>query len=300
MPLLRLSILLAIALVVLWMTGCMERLFYHPTRGSTPPPTEWPDAEGVHFNSADGTTLFGWFIPARSAAIGGNAATIIHVHGNAGNIESHIWFTEYLPDAGFNLFVFDYRGYGQSEGSARDRGDLIADTEAALDAMLARGDVDPNRIGVYGQSLGGSIALNVMADRSEIGAAVIESAFTGWRAIAADALGGGPVARGLAAICIPAGHRAIEAIARIDRPILILHGTQDSVIPVHHGRELARAAPNAELIELAGGDHNTLRSTHPRMERRVIEFFRDHLGESPPADKTMKDPGGAADESEQP
>jgi pimeloyl-ACP methyl ester carboxylesterase len=166
--------------------------------------------------------------------------------------------------------------------------------------MLARGDVDPERIGLYGQSLGGSIALNVMADRSEIGAAVIESAFTGWRAIAADALGGGLIGQGLAAICIPEGHRAVDALATIDRPILILHGTQDSVIPVHHGRELAAAAPNAELIELTGGDHNTLRATHPRIEQLVIGFFRTHLVESPAADEPMQNPGGEAGGSVQP
>src|SRR5262245_20500306 len=166
----RLACLLLIAGFVLWISGCMERMFYHPTRGLTPVPAELPGGEGVWFTSADRTRLFGWFIPAApresgtSGALGASVPTILHVHGNAGNIESHSWFTEYLPAAGFNVFIFDYRGYGQSEGHARRRGPLIEDTHAALDYLLTRDDIDPHRIGMYGQSLGGSIGLNVMAE----------------------------------------------------------------------------------------------------------------------------------------
>src|SRR2546426_10629040 len=145
----------------LWLTGCMERLFYYPERGPTPPPRNFLGAESVWFASRDGTRLHGWFMPAQWGE-SKNAPTILHAHGNAGNITSHIWFTEYLPKAGFNLFIFDYRGYGQSEGAARSRKPLIEDTHAALDAILARKDIDAARIGMYGQSLGGSIGLNVM------------------------------------------------------------------------------------------------------------------------------------------
>ncbi|MHC4992168.1 MAG: alpha/beta hydrolase [Planctomycetota bacterium] len=167
-------------------TGCMERLFFYPTRGPTP---VRPGTEPVRMTSADGTPLFGWFVPSRSDRVD-RAPTILHVHGNAGNIESHFWFTEYLPAAGFNLFIFDFRGYGESGGHARRRRPLIKDTHAALDALLARDDVDPARIGLYGQSLGGAIGLSVMAERPEIAAAVIESAFASWRDMAANALGG--------------------------------------------------------------------------------------------------------------
>ncbi|MHC5023572.1 MAG: alpha/beta hydrolase [Planctomycetota bacterium] len=277
----RWAVILAILVVFLRMGGCMESLFYVPTRGPTTPPAKY-GAEPLWFDSADGTRLHGWFIPAAAVVTDGlPPATILHVHGNAGNIESHVWFTEYLPAAGFNLLVFDYRGYGQSEGRARRRHQLIADTHAALDALLARPDVDPLRIGMYGQSLGGSIGLNVMADRPEIRAAVIESAFDSWRTIAANAIGGsspGPVSRAVATICIPDGDRPADAIARIDRPLLLLHGTADHIIPIAHSRRLAAAAAGpVELVELPGGDHNTLRSTHLEVDGLVIEFFQDHL-----------------------
>jgi dipeptidyl aminopeptidase/acylaminoacyl peptidase len=245
--------------------------------------------------------LHGWFIPAQSQTLHGRdaratdptsilAPTVLHVHGNAGNIAHHIGFTDYLPAAGFNLFIFDYRGYGQSEGKATSRGPLIADTNAALDALLARADIDPQRIAIYGQSLGGSIALNVMAERPEVRAAVIESAFTSWRDIAANAVGGknpNIIFRSLAAVLIPDTHRADDAIAKIKRPLLLLHGDADSIIPVEHSRKLAAAAGTdsdghiwATLVELSGGDHNTLRDTHPEVESIVIDFLRERLGKN--------------------
>ena len=79
-------------------------------------------------------------------------------------------------------------------------------------------------------------------------------------------------------ILIKDGDRPDEAIARIRRPILILHGTADSIIPVSHGRRLAEASGgHAELIELAGGDHNSLRFTHPEADEMMIDFFHQHL-----------------------
>ncbi len=276
----RWFVVTAVIIVPLWATGCMERLFYHPTRAQTVPPPELADAESVWFASGDGTRLHGWLIPAADGTPPERAATVLQVHGNAGNIESHVWFTEYLPAAGFNLFIFDFRGYGRSEGAARRRGPLIADTNAALDMLLARPDIDAARIGMYAQSLGGAIGLSVMADRAELRSGLIMSSFSSWRDIAAAAVGGDPpgmVSRLLARILIRDHDRPDEAIARIDRPILIIHGTDDDIIPASHGRRLAKAGPTAELMEIAGGDHNGLRTSHPQIDRYVIEFFRRTL-----------------------
>jgi dipeptidyl aminopeptidase/acylaminoacyl peptidase len=273
---------LAITLVaVVSASGCMEQFFYYPSQGPTTPPPYLAGVESVWFESGDGTRLHGWFIPASGSALVERIPTILHTHGNAGNIETHVGFTEYLPAAGFNLFVFDYRGYGQSQGRARRREALIADSEAALDALLERSDVNPQRVGLYGQSLGGAIGLNLMARRPEVRAAVIESGFASWRQMAASAVGGDPpgaVSRFLAKLLISDGHRPEDAVARIDRPILLIHGTADSVIPVSHSRRLAAAGTTTELVEIAGGDHNTLRWTNPEIEKLTIDFFREHLG----------------------
>lgn len=266
---------------VLAVSGCMERLFYHPTAEPTPAPRTIPGAEKVTFTSADGTSLAGWFIPARGPAAHGPGPAILHAHGNAGNIRDHVYFTEYLPPAGFHLFIFDYRGYGESAGSAARRNDLIADTAAALDALIARPEVDPARVGLYGQSLGGSIGIHVAAERPEIKAAVLESAFTSWQDAAASAVGGGEpgwIARFLAWVLIRDHRRADEALERFQRPALLLHGTADTIVPVTHGRRLKETGgSHTVLIEFEGGEHNTLRDTHPEMEQAVIDFFREHL-----------------------
>ncbi len=278
----RICILLLTILVILWATGCMERLFYHPTSGTTPPPGDHPGVESIRFSSSDATNLSGWFIPAwPDAARTDPPPTILHIHGNAGNIESHIWFTEYLPPNGFNLFIFDFRGYGESEGRAIRREDLIADTHAALDILLVRSDVDPDRIGLYAQSLGGAIGLNLMADRPEIAVGVIESSFTSWREIAASVVGGdqpGWFARLLASVLIPDHHRPIDAISRIDRPLLLLQGTDDEIVPFSHGKRLAEASVDHSTFHgLTGGRHNSLRASHPEIETLIINFFQQHL-----------------------
>ena len=270
-------LLVAAAVVaVLGIAGLMERLFFVPDGGPTPAP---PGAEAVDFVSGDGTMLHGWFLPA--VGDGPARGTILHTHGNAGNIASHLGFTGYLPAAGFNLFIFDYRGYGQSAGRPTRRGSLIMDTHAALDTLLARPDVDADRIGLYAQSLGGAIGLAVMADRPEIRAAAIDSAFCDWQAVAAEAVGGddpGLFARALAAILIRRGDPPLEAARRIDRPLLVLHGTDDTIVRAHHGRDIAEAAPRGALVLLDGGQHNSLLETHPEVAGLVVEFFEEQLG----------------------
>lgn len=269
-------------------SGCMERLFYLPTREATPAPT-WlsPGAEVVRFESSDGTRLTGWWVPAHGVDSRG-AATVLHVHGNAGSMEGHVAFVDHLPGAGFNVFLFDYRGYGESEGTPRSRGPLVEDAKAALQTLRAREDIDTSRIALYGVSLGGAIAVLVAADDvasgGDLRALVLESPFASWRDVAASALGGDPPAfwaRWLAALLIkdrtPGLTTPVEAIAGIDCPILILHGDADGIVPISHGRRLAAAAPRATLIEFPGGDHNTLQSTHPEARVRMIEFLRDAL-----------------------
>lgn len=261
----------------------MERLFYYPERAATPPPS---GVDGAWFESADGTRLFGWWIPAEGwSGAATPAPTIIHVHGNAGNILSHVWFSDHLPPAGFNVFIFDYRGYGQSEGRARSRDALIADTVAAIDVVLKRPDVDPNRVGLYGHSLGGAIALNAIVERPRIQAAVLESPFASWREVAANAIGGDPpnvFGRLLAGILISDRARADAAIRHIDRPILILHGTGDTIVPLSHARRLAEiGGERVELIILQGGEHNSLKDTHPETAAAMVEFFRRQLQPGP-------------------
>jgi len=290
----RWTLLAAVVMLMLRVSGCAERLFYHPIREATPAPTGAPGSRVVRFESADGTKLCGWFVPASSAPsapalndaerVGNGAPSLFFVHGNAGNMNWHYGFVEELPRLGFNLFLFDYRGYGESEGSAWSRGPLIDDTRAAFEAMLEQQEVDASRVGMFAQSLGAALALNAIRDSDPVRVAVLESPFASWRLAAATAIGGnspGPIARGLSAALIADDRRPDEAIRSLRFPVLVIHGDADRIVPVVHGRLLRDAASDrVTLVEFAGGDHNTLRDTHPEATRRMIEFLRRHLAES--------------------
>lgn len=269
----------ALLLAALLLLNPLERLFFLPTSGPTPAQRGPAGTRSLRFESGDGTRLHAWFIPARGpyAALPGPA--VLHLHGNAGNILSHAWFSEHLPPAGFHTLVLDYRGYGESGGSAVRREDLLADAHAAFEVLLEQPEVDPQRIAIFGQSLGGAIAVPLAAMELRIAAVVLESPFDSWRRIAANALGGDPAllpAR-LVATAIRDTLAPRDLIGRIDRPILIYHGDRDSIVPVSHARTLAAANDRVELVELPGGDHNSLRDSHPAIDRIVVEFLRRSL-----------------------
>ena len=140
----------------------------------------------MHFKAGDGTRLHGWFLPAAGRALG----TILFLHGNAENVSTHIMSVRWLPARGFNVFLLDYRGYGASAGVPTQAG-VQDDVDSALRTLLARPDVDPDRVVVFGQSLGGAIAvLSRGAFRlpQHIRALVVESAFASYRQIAREKL----------------------------------------------------------------------------------------------------------------
>lgn len=120
-------------------SGCASKYFYYPTSTVHQTPAQHRlKYEDVTFRSKDGTKLNGWFLPAPGKPIG----TVIHFHGNAQNMTAHFSFVDWIPREGFNLFVFDYRGYGESGGSPSRLG-LYEDALAAIDYVKSRADVDP-------------------------------------------------------------------------------------------------------------------------------------------------------------
>lgn len=241
------------ALPLFLLGGCVQSMFYYPDRVRY----ETPDAlglryENVRFTSADGTRLSGWFIPAAGRADPKAAkGTVVHFHGNAQNMSSHWRFVAWLPAQDYNVFVFDYRGYGESDGEPEPRG-VFEDSNAALDHVRARADVDASRLFVFGQSLGGTNAIAAVGsgNRAGVKAVAIESTFYSYRSIANDKLPGA----GLLVRDDYAASKFVAAIAPI--PLLLIHGTADAVIPHHHSqRLLADAKEPKQLLEVPGAGH---------------------------------------------
>ncbi|HZX30394.1 MAG TPA: alpha/beta hydrolase [Rhodocyclaceae bacterium] len=279
MPALRRLATAALVAGTLALGGCIEWLyFYNPSQLSYATPEERGlRYEEVNFSSSDGTRLYGWFIPARGKRHG----TIAYFHGNTKNISGHLRYVEWLPDRGYDVFLFDYRGYGRSAGSPDPRG-VHDDCVAALAYLRSRADVDQERLAVFGQSLGGNYALSALADvrRQGIRAAVIEGAFASHREIAMDKIAGYPLPEGarswLVDTLIDDRFDALGALKRIDGiPLLLIHGTQDNVVPYRHAQLLYAAAHGRrQLWTVEGGRHlDTFVYRQDPWRRKLVEYL---------------------------
>jgi len=265
---------LVLCTLPLMLAGCVQSMFYYPDSVRY----ETPDVlglryENVQFESADGTRLSGWFLPAENRADPKEAkGTVVHFHGNAQNMSAHWRFVAWLPKQDYNVFVFDYRGYGQSEGKPEPKG-VFEDSNAALNHVRSRSDVDPTRLFVFGQSLGGTNAIAVVGagNRAGVKAAAIESTFYSYSAIANDKLQGA----GLLVSDDYAASKYVAAVSPI--PLLFIHGTADQVIPLAHSKRLmADAREPRRLVEVPGAGHlepmTALRFGHA-YRKALTEFF---------------------------
>lgn len=283
-PAVRLGLLLGVVAVVLMIasvTGVGERLFYYPDRGAFTTPT---GVEDVAFRS-EGRTLHGFFIQAHRTGAEPQPV-IVFCHGNAGSVPRHLEFAEFLAASGCHVFLFDYRGYGRSGKGPLRRDGLIADTRAAIDAMVVRDDVDASAgVGIAGMSLGGTIGLAAAAEDDRVSAVCSVATFSRWPDIAGDHAG--PIGRWL----IKPGRDAVDSAARLgDRPLLLVHGTGDGIVPYRHGpiiRSAAEAAGVTATLETIDGAGHIDWVDHRSAREKMIAFFRDHLaakaaGAAPP------------------
>ncbi len=250
--------LLALGFLFASLIGCSNAFFF-PYRPHVQTPNQLGLAyEDIYFDANDGTRLHGWWLPAQGQAAG----TILFLHGNAENISTHIMSVRWLPARQFNVFLLDYRGYGASGGEPTLEG-MQDDVDSALRTLLTRTDVDPNRIVIFGQSLGGSIAIYNVAHspyRQHIRAVVVESAFASYRQITREKLASfwltwpfqWPLSWTVSDDYNPSA--AVAGISPI--PLLIIHGDQDPIVPVNHAKRLFELAREPkQLWIVSGGGH---------------------------------------------
>ena len=265
-------------LIVYLLSACNSLIFQPEKKHYLEPAQINIEARDVYFKTSDGLNLHGWFLPAKKQA----HATILFLHGNAQNISTHIASVFWLPNAGFNVFIFDYRGYGYSEGKPSIEG-LIIDFNAALDSLQSMDEVDTDKIFIFGQSLGAAISLQGLAQyklRKNIKGIIVEGAFTSYRTISREALSGfwltwpfqWPLSYAITDCCRP-----IDAISNIGIPVLIIHSKADQIIPVHHALDLyAAASPPKELWLFEGYSH--IQIFNNRKNRvRLIKYLDANL-----------------------
>ena len=262
------------------LVGCAQNLFYYPDQVLYGTPTQAGLAfEQVRFESGDGTQLTGWMIPALGVPSPRAAkGTVVHFHGNAQNMSAHWEYAGWLARRGFNVFVFDYRGYGASAGSPAPKG-VYEDSLAALRYVSRRDDIDATRLLVFGQSLGGTQAILAVtglsgAERRAVRAVAVEATFLSYSSIAGEKVRG-------AGLLMNDAYSADRFIAQLEpTPLLLIHGTRDEVIPHSHSERLhalARAPKTLVLVE--GGGH--IEAMTPRFgatyRDRLVRFFEDAL-----------------------
>ncbi|HEX8190823.1 MAG TPA: alpha/beta fold hydrolase [Pyrinomonadaceae bacterium] len=249
---------LVIALIGLPVGFFMLRRFeasviFHPERAAVGGVWRAPrGAEEVWFKNAEGLKLYGWLFhsSARPAR-----ATVLYAHGNGGNVSYCGWVGEELAARGFDVLLFDYRGYGRSGGEAAGEGGLYADAEAAYDFLTKERGVHAGQIALYGQSLGTAAVADVAA-RRECGALVLESGLSSAADMAAVVMPWLPrFVRGLTKNKLD----TVSKLPRVRCPVLVVHGDRDEIIPVSQGRRLFEAAPGPKrLIIIEGAGHNDL------------------------------------------
>ncbi len=237
------------------LTSCStSQLFYYPYKEITKTPdTSRVGYEEVSFKASDSCKLHGWFIkPKKDTAV---IATVLFFHGNAGNMGYQFGFLMPLVKAGFQCLVFDYEGFGRSEGKPSQE-KVLDDGKAALDYIRSRKDVKGTKLILYGQSLGGNLAPVVASQKKGmIDALIIEGAFTnhkkiagniGWRKFLIPAFFTRPF--------IPTRYNSIDCIGNIDVPVLVIHSTEDRVCPCFMGKQLYEKAKSPkEFWEIKGG-----------------------------------------------
>ena len=231
-------------------------------------------AESVWFNSADGTRLNGWFFESQS---GPETATIIFFHGNGGNIGNVGWLGQLFAKRGFDVLLFDYRGYGASDGVAANEADLYADGDAAVAFVRNVKGSNPDRIVLYGQSLGTAIVSDV-ASRGVFGAVVLESGFSSASSVAASSL---PWLPGFLHFLGKNRFESARKLTNVKSPILITHGDPDATIPTEESQLLfASANEPKKLLIFRGAGHNVFGNLREPYLSQVEEFIRESLLEA--------------------
>ena len=250
----RLLALVALATVA---AGCREsmegRFIYYPSRTLGADPSSVGLAfRDVAFAAADGVSLHGWLIPGRAPT------TLLYSHGNAGNIADRLAIARLLADQlGVGLFMYDYRGYGQSAGAPSEAG-LVRDALGARAALLREGVAAEHTV-YFGRSLGAAVTVD-LALAHPPRAVVLEAPFVSVRALANTVLPG-------AGYLFRTRWDSLSKIRRLRAPLLVLHGDADEVVPYAQGRALFAAAPEPKtFFTIRGGRHYD-------MEARWSEYW---------------------------
>ena len=249
-----------------------KSMVFAPTRF---PEGNWKPAglafEDAWFKAADGTKLHGWYCPHEKPK-----AVVLFCHGNAGNLSDRAGVVRLLHDRiGISVMIFDYRGYGRSEGQPSEAG-ILQDAQAARRWLAKRAGVDEGDVVLMGRSLGGGVAVDLAAADGARGL-VLESTFTSLPDVAGKLMPWVP-----AKLLMQTRLNSLAKIGNYRGPLLQSHGDADRLIPYEFGQRLfANANQPKTFVRIPGGDHNDPQTAE---YYRALEKFLTELPEFKPKD----------------
>ena len=278
------KLLLALSVLIFASMGCAgcTHLIYQPSDVMFLQNSDQLNGirEEVSFNSSDGTKLAGWYFKARK---GTHHGAILQFHGNAQNMTSHFASVFWLIDEGYDVFTFDYRGYGISEGKPSQEG-VNRDAVAAIHYLMQRETPAARDIVLYGQSLGGAVLLRAFDDvspeeRARVKALVVEGTFHNYHEIARNMLSRSWISfvfQPLAYVLVSNAYGPQDSIAHVaPTPMLVIHGDQDPVIPLSFGKKVfALAKEPKKFLLIPGGMHIDAMAVNKGQYRaQLLEFL---------------------------
>jgi len=263
--------------VCLLMFLLQSKLIFFPGPPPESTPGEWGmDYTDLLIRTSDGVDLHAWWIPSGLSDQGSDGSSseprgaVVVAHGNGGNIEHRLGLARAFHHLGYSVLLFDYRGYGKSSGAPSEEG-VYLDAEAAYDHVTEAEAVPPSKIVIYGESLGGGVAIE-LARRRECFALVTESAFLSIRDVAAHHYRWLPV-RWLA-------RQRFDNVAKlpdIRTPYLAIHSPDDEIVPYFHAEGLFDAANEPKALVTTRGGHNAGGfQTSSRATAEVEAFLERH------------------------
>ncbi|MFH1856592.1 MAG: alpha/beta hydrolase [Candidatus Omnitrophota bacterium] len=258
-------IILLCLFVIGWVKYIERRNLFFPSRKIeiTPEILRIP-FEDVYLKTLDGVTINGWFIPKENAEY-----TVLFCHGNAGNISHRLEKIVLLRHANVNVFIIDYRGYGNSLGNPNEQG-LYLDAQAAYDYLIKEKNIDASNIVLYGGSIGSAVAVE-LASRNEIGGLIIEGGFSSGRDIAKKFY---PF---LPAFLFGDKFNSLSKIKKNGAPKLFIHSRDDEVVPFSLAKKLYDTAQGSKkLVEVRGG-HNTSHIDSQEIYEEVLKEFFERI-----------------------
>ncbi|PZO37299.1 MAG: alpha/beta hydrolase [Pseudanabaena frigida] len=256
LPVIRVLIFTYIGLTIVLYVG-QSNLVFMPSKDVLETPANIGlKFEDILLTAKDNVNLSAWFVPAKDNDPIGKGV-ILFCHGNGGNISNRVSYLPIFQDLGLSTFLFDYRGYGKSEGNPSEEG-TYADIEAAWQYLTQERKISPKKIIIYGESLGGAIASYIAQANSQpdsknsAAGLILASTFTSISDRASELYPFLPIR-----LLSRFSYNSVERLPNIKIPVLIIHSIDDEIIPFQHGERNFQVANAPKRLIKLRGDHNS-------------------------------------------